>query len=390
MTISSILIDFTLLLLILYGILLLIYRMLWQKLRPVDIHKAAIVTSQTQQIRFSVIIPARNEQDNIGNCLLSILKGHYPKELYEIIVVDDFSEDNTLAVLQGLQQQYPGQIKVIELATLMDKRPINSYKKKALELAIGQSSGDWIVTTDADCIAPVDWLSYYDLYIRQTDKRFVAAPVRFKDTGSFVSKFQCLDFLSLQGVTGAAVGGGVMSMCNGANLGYEKAFFYEVGGFLGINQLASGDDMLLMAKMQARQPGSIGYLFAPEAIVTTLPMADWAAFINQRIRWASKAGTYKDWKIKAVLLLVYLLNLSLLVLFFWGIFQPPLLLTWVILLLIKFIVEFYFMWQVAGFFNERRLLGWFLVMQPLHLVYTVVAGWLGLFGKYQWKGRTVK
>lgn len=389
MTISSILIDFTLLLLILYGILLLIYRLLWQKLRPLDIRKAATVTSRTQQIRFSVIIPARNEQNNIGNCLLSILKGNYPKGLYEIIVVDDFSEDNTLAVLQALQQQYPGQIKVIELATLMDKRPINSYKKKALELAIGQSSGDWIVTTDADCMAPVDWLSCYDLYIAQTGKRFVAAPVRFKDTGSFVSKFQCLDFLSLQGVTGAAVGGGVMSMCNGANLGYEKAFFYEVGGFSGIDKLASGDDMLLMAKMQARLPGSIGYLFAQEAIVITLPMADWGAFINQRIRWASKAGTYKDWKIKAVLLLVYLLNLSLLVLFFWGIFQPPLLLTWVILLLVKFIVEFYFMWLVAGFFNERRLLGWFLVMQPLHLVYTVVAGWLGLFGKYQWKGRTV-
>ncbi|QEC72883.1 glycosyltransferase [Arachidicoccus ginsenosidivorans] len=280
MTISSILIDFTLLLLILYGILLLIYRLLWQKLRPLDIRKAATVTSRTQQIRFSVIIPARNEQDNIGNCLLSILKGNYPNELYEIIVVDDFSEDNTLSVLQTLQLQYPGQIKVIELATLMDKRPINSYKKKALELAIGQSSGDWIVTTDADCMAPVDWLSCYDLYIAQTGKRFVAAPVRFKDTGSFVSKFQCLDFLSLQGVTGAAVGGGVMSMCNGANLGYEKAFFYEVGGFSGIDKLASGDDMLLMAKMQARLPGSIGYLFAQEAIVITLPMADWGLLLT--------------------------------------------------------------------------------------------------------------
>lgn len=179
-------------------------------------------------------------------------------------------------------------------------------------------------------------------------------------------------------------------MCNGANLAYEKAFFYEVEGFSGIDRLASGDDMFLMGKMQAKQPGSTGYLFAREAVVTTLPMADWASFLHQRIRWASKAGSYKDWKIKAVLLLVYLLNLSLVVLFIWGIFQPALLLSWLVLLLFKFFAELFFLWPVAGFFNERNLLAWFLVMQPVHLLYTVVAGWLGLFGKYQWKGRQVR
>ena len=375
-------------LLILYSFLILLYRRLWKQLRPLQLSKRAIHSAD--RLRFSIIIPARNEADNIMNCLVSILEGDYPREFYDITVVDDFSTDATGEILHRLQQQYPGQVKVIELAKILDHRPINSYKKKALELAIAAASGDWILTTDADCQVPPGWLSYFEGYICQSEKRFVAAPVRFTDIGSFISKFQCLDFLSLQGITGAAVGSGLMSMCNGANLCYEKAFFEAVGGFSGIDQLASGDDMFLMQKMQRYQPGSAGYLFAREAIVSTLPMADWRSFLNQRIRWASKGGTYQDWKIKAVLLIVYLLNLGLVSLMVAGLFYPELLLWWLGFTLVKFLTEYLFMLPVARFFNQRYLLKWFLIMQPVHAVYTVAAGWLGLFGKYKWKGRQVK
>jgi cellulose synthase/poly-beta-1,6-N-acetylglucosamine synthase-like glycosyltransferase len=397
MSFSTLLVDTTLCILIIYGLLILVYRRLWQRLVPVSLKAGAASNSmpenrvgEAHSVIFSVIIPARNEQENIQKCIESILQGSYPKDLYEIIVVDDFSTDRTAAILQSLKARFPAQVKIIELAKLLDSRPINSYKKKALALAIEASFGEWVLTTDADCILPPDWLAYYNSYIGQTGKRFVAAPVRFIDTRSFVGRFQCLDFLSLQGVTGAAVAGGLMSMCNGANLGYEKRFFQEVNGFEGVDNLASGDDMFLMQKMQDRQPGSAGYLFAQGAIVDTLPMPDWRSFINQRIRWASKAGTYRDYKIKLVLLIVYLLNLSLVILFFTGLLHPVILLKWLILVGIKYLIEFFFMWKVSAFFNQRNLMGWFLVMQPLHLVYTVVAGWLGLFGKYQWKGRQVK
>lgn len=393
MSFSTLLVDITLCILIIYGLLIMVYRTFWNRLEPVKLKQEPDAHPQAGSrdgIRFSVIIPARNEQENIQNCIESILHGSYAKDLYEIIVVDDFSTDGTGAILQRLRSQHPALIKIIALAQVLDSRPINSYKKKALALAIEKAQGEWILTTDADCILPDQWLAYYNSYIRQTGKRFVAAPVRFMDTGSFVSKFQCLDFLSLQGVTAAAVGAGLMSMCNGANLGYEKAFYKEVGGFEGVDKLASGDDMFLMQKMQDLQPGSAGYLFTTAAIVDTLPMPDWRSFINQRIRWASKAGTYKDYQIKLVLVIVYLLNLSLVVLFFTGLFHPVILVKWLILILIKYLIEFLFMWRVTAFFNQRNLMGWFLVMQPLHLLYTVVAGWLGMFGKYQWKGRQVK
>src|SRR5207244_3009584 len=98
-------------------------------------------------------------------------------------------------------------------------------KKKAIELAINESKGEWIVTTDADCIVPIDWLINLASFIQVNDSVFVAAPVKVMDTGTFVSRFQCLDFMSLQGVTAASVSAGFHTMCNGANLAYQKKVF---------------------------------------------------------------------------------------------------------------------------------------------------------------------
>lgn len=106
--------------------------------------------------------------------------------------------------------------------------------------------------------------------------------------------FQYIDFVSLQGITAASVSAGFHAMCNGANLAYRKDVFYRVNGFKGIDNIASGDDMLLMNKIKHEFPNAIGFLFSKDAIVSTSPMPDWKAFFNQRIRWASKADKYKD------------------------------------------------------------------------------------------------
>lgn len=333
---------------------------------------------------FSIVIPARDEEANIGNCLASILANHYPNHLYEIIVINDHSTDQTAAIVEKMQETHP-QIKLIHLADHV-AAGLNAYKKKAIELAISQTKGDWIITTDADCVVSTNWLSLMDAYIQKTGVVFVAAPVKFTHQGSFVSLFQVLDFLSLQGITAAAVGAGAHSMCNGANLAYEKKAFYAVGQFAGIDQIASGDDMLLMQKIKQSFPGKLGFLFHQEAIVSTLPMPNWKAFINQRIRWASKGTHYQDKSIFWVLLLVYLLNLSLLLLFIIGIIQSQLT-ALLYLLLFKTGVELFFLYPVSRFFGQTASLLHFPIMQPVHICYTVIAGWLGKFGNYQWKGR---
>lgn len=365
----------------LYGGLILVYRYWFNDLKPFQLSMDLKPT-----IFFSIIIPARNELANIEKCIQSILSQAYP--LYEVIVVDDHSTDGTPLLVSQLAQQYP-QIQLIHLKDHLDDQSTNSYKKKAIEIAVEKSRGSWIVTTDADCLVPPNWLQYFNAMILAKEPVFIAAPVMFTLNGTFIGQFQVLDFLSLQGITAAAVSAGSHSMCNGANLAYSKKAFEDVGKFKGIDQLASGDDMFLMHKMKKQFPNRLAYLFTNEMIVTTAPMPNWYSFIQQRIRWASKADSYKDKKIFGVLLLVYLFNLILLLGLMGGIFSLELLLftSWVIA--IKTLIELYFLVPVAQFFKLEKSLLLFPMMQPFHIVYTVVAGWLGKFGKYQWKNRTV-
>ena len=338
--------------------------------------------------KFTIIIPARNEEDNIEKCILSILENDYPKELYEIIVADDFSADSTADIVKKLHLAYPN-VRLMQLADHVSTK-LNSYKKKAIEISIGKAANEWIITTDADCTVPKQWLSLYNAYIQQSNAVFVAAPVMFTNSGSFISIFQCLDFISLQGITAASVSAGFHSMCNGANLAYSKAAFTTVNGFKGVDDIASGDDMLLMHKISKQFPGKIGYLFSQAAIVSTPPMPNWKSFINQRIRWASKATSYQDKRIFWVLLLVYLFNVYLFLLPFAAIFYPPFFIYWFMLLAGKTVCEMGFMKPVAKFFSRSKMLWWFPVMQPFHIIYTVASGWLGKFGKYVWKERVVK
>jgi cellulose synthase/poly-beta-1,6-N-acetylglucosamine synthase-like glycosyltransferase len=246
------------------------------------------------------------------------------------------------------------------------------------------------MTTDADCTVPPQWVSLYASFIQKTSALFVAAPVKFKNNGTFVSVFQCLDFMTLQGITAASVNNSFHSMCNGANLAYNKKAFFSVGGFFGIDNIASGDDMLLMHKIYKRYPGKVKYLFSKDVITETAPMPDWKSFFNQRIRWASKADKYDDKRIVFVLVSVYLFNFSFVVLPFMAFWYTQVWLGWLLLLAGKTLVELRFITPVSKFFDEQKLLWWFLVMQPVHILYTITAGWLGKFGTYKWKGRTVK
>ena len=178
----------------------------------------------------------------------------------------------------------------------------------------------------------------------------------------------------------------------------------DVNGFEGIDGIASGDDMLLMHKIFTRYPDNIAYLKSTNAIVQTKPVKSVGQFLNQRIRWASKADKYDDKRIFAVLFLVYVVNVLLLVLPFAGIFiRSPFHISlypftmvftvselWIFLLIIKTIAELIFLMPVSKFFGQRKLLWLFPLMQPFHIVYTVIAGWLGKFGSYSWKERKVK
>lgn len=368
---------------ILYAGLLLAYRYWYHKLKYFD-GGVASTNSENQYTRFSIIIPARNEAANIKACLDSILAQNYPSAFFEIIVIDDFSEDETAAIVKAMHTKNES-IHLLSLSSFFKQDEISAFKKKAIEQAVLHAKGDWIITTDADCVVPSQWLSLYHQFIVQQQPVFVAAPVMFIKESGVLNTFQLLDFLALQGITAAAVGAGQHSMSNGANLAFEKSAFIAVGGYQGVDEIASGDDMFLMHKMKKTLSNRIGYLFHPDAIVLTKAMPNWKNLIMQRIRWSSKARFYDDNSIFWVLLLVYLYNFSFLILLLTGHFE-----TLFISLAFKTFFELYFLDAVARFYQLIPTLKSFVFFQPLHIFYTIIAGLFGQVKTYTWKGRRVK
>jgi len=362
------------LLFIVYSILIIYYWQAWLSVPDYTLPKEA-------NTNISVIIPARNEEKNISN-LLEALDGQlYSKKLFEVIVVDDHSTDNTASIVRRFIS-----VKLIPLR----ENDLNSYKKKAIDAGIDSATKELIVTTDADCIPSKKWLQTVAAFYEEKQAALIVAPVVFENNNSVLEIFQSLDFLVLQGVTAASVHKNVHSMCNGANLAYEKKIFHEVDGFTGIDNIASGDDMLLMHKIWKKYPGRIKYLKSKNAIVATQPMKTWKEFFNQRIRWASKANKYDDKGVFLVLLLVYLFNLSFLILLIAAFWSPVYWLWLVGLWIAKTIIEFPFVNSVAFFFGKQSLMKYFFFFQPLHIFYTIIAGLFGQFGKYEWKGRRVR
>ena len=379
------------LLLFLYCWLILFYRQSWLKIK--DFTSASNIEA-LNPVFISVIIAARNEEKNIGSCLFSIIKQTYPENSFEIIVVNDHSSDGTVSVVNSFKKS---NIKIINLEDFTGATILNSYKKAAIELAIGMAKGTLIVTTDADCVVTRKWLETIAAFYSEYGPIFIAAPVVYSNPLTSDSTFlrllkifQSLDFLSLQGITAASVSTRFHNMCNGANLAYTKRVFEKVNGFEGINGLASGDDMLLMHKIQRVYPDKVGFIKSTNVIVETQPVNSFKEFMNQRIRWASKADKYTDPKITLVLLLVYFFNLWILICGACSFFSLRYFYVFILLLIVKTTAELYFLFPVATFFGRRKLLWWFFPAQPFHIFYIVVAGWLGKFGSYKWKERNVK
>lgn len=383
-----------LLIMVAYGMLISYYQRGWEQLPDFSPEKQKLST------QVSVIIALRNEEKNIEGLLQSLNGQDYPHHLFEVILVDDHSTDNTWARIQESffsdhstgnagtppQQMQAGGVTVSPIKM----EGSTTGKKQAIETGIRAARGALIVTTDADCRFPSPWLRTLVAFYEEKNAKFIAAPVNMKHTKGLLSLFQSLDFITLQGITAASVHRRFHSMCNGANLAYERSAFFEVNGFAGIDAIPTGDDMLLMHKIYTRYPDQVFYLKSNNAIVETEPAASWSAFFHQRIRWASKADKYQDKRITSVLVLVYVLNLCFLALGIASFWKNTWLFFFGVFLLAKILIEFPFVQSVARFFGQQRLMWYFPLLQPLHILYTIIAGWLGRFGSYKWKGRRIE
>jgi len=372
----------TIILAISYISIFLFYLLGWMSL-PVY-----IPSESKPHTKVSIIIPARNEEQNIFSLLNDLLQQTYPPSLFEIIVVDDFSEDRTFEIVESIVDP---RIKFLRLKDFIkeDER-IFSYKKKAIEIAISNSNGELMITTDADCRVKSNWLATMVNFYEEKRCQMIVATVLMEGERKFFDKFQELDFVGMMGITAATLHLNFPTMCNGANLAFQRKAFEEVNGYEGVSEKSSGDDMLLMHKIAEKWNGGAKFLKSREAVVYSSTQKSIRSFFSQRMRWTSKSQSYSDWKIKANLLLVYLFNLLILASLFLSIFYSQLWLVFFFQLSIKIILDFAFLSQVTGFFNRQKLLWLFLLIEALHIFYIVVVGFAGNFFQTSWKGRKVQ
>ncbi|MEP0265076.1 glycosyltransferase [Dokdonia sp.] len=346
-------------------------------------------TKVTHKNEFSIIIPFRNEEAHLPVLLESLRHCSYPTTLYEVLLINDSSQDDSVTVITSFIKKHQLQnIKIIDSIRIS-----TSPKKDAIQTAIGLAKHAWIVTTDADCSVPTLWLTTLDVFIQTNDTKFIAGPVTLpQHASSFLNAFEHIDTLSLMGATIGSYGIRHPFLCNGAHLVYDKTTFTELGGFDGNAHIASGDDHFILEKFNAAYPDQVHYLKSQEAIITTTLHKDWGSFIRQRKRWASKATGYTDVFTKGIGLLVLLTNLAMMVgvVFAFAKADSETFPLYIIILLIKVLVDGVLIAQSAQFFNKLKLLVWYpicAICYPFISTYIAIAS---LKGGFIWKGRYFK
>ena len=335
--------------------------------------------------RFSVIIPFRNEANNLSPLFYSLKNLNYPAELFEIILVNDASEDAS----EELCNKFMEENLKLELTLLQNNRTSGSPKKDAITTAIKKAKYEYIITTDADCTVPEAWLQEFNSAIVEWNAKMIAGPVKISPSKGFLASFQEIDVFSLQGATIGGFGVDLPFMSNGANFCYEKKAFEEVNGFKGNEKIASGDDIFLLEKFR-KEGLKTAFLKSKSAIVTTQAQPNWSSLIAQRIRWAAKTSAYNNFFGKFVGLIVLAMNL-ILVLTMVGVLlekiSPALLL---FPFLLKFNIDFILIYNCARFFEREKVLKnyfWCSLIYPFLNSYIAV---LSLFSGYSWKGRRFK
>jgi cellulose synthase/poly-beta-1,6-N-acetylglucosamine synthase-like glycosyltransferase len=333
----------------------------------------------------SIIIPFRNEKENIIANLKSIESQLYPVDKFEVIYVDDSSEDNSVELLkQNIRKNN------IRLLSVPENFSINAHKKRAMRYGIENAKGMIIVTTDADCTHNNEWLkSLMQCFDSVTG--FVSGPVEFEIDNGLFSEFQKLEFAGLVLCGAGLIGAGHPTICNAANIAYRKKVFEEVGGFKDQMNLSSGDDELLMQKIFKDSDFKVNFCINKNAIVKTSANKTISTFYQQRKRWASKGLFYNDKSLVLKLILIYSFYVGLISQLFLGLFYHPIFfITFFIAVLFKIIFEFRILYKGKQILFDDLRLKYFYVAEVFQIPYIIYAGIVGAFGNYLWKSRKVK
>ncbi len=371
-------IYFSIIIMVIYIVLIISFIVGFDKVKTLN--KKAIEPKN----EFSVIVPFRNEKDNLTELLNSLLSINYPVNLFEILFVNDASEDNSCEIVKHFQLQH-SQLNITLLNSL---RKTNSPKKDAINTAVEIAQFEWIVSTDADCEVPPNWLHFFNQFIENEHPFFISGPIKFKEEKSILFHLQNLNLLSLIGSTIGGFGIKKPFLCNGANLCYNKQMFQELKGFEGNSELASGDDIFLLEKMVKNYPNKTFFLKSTDAIVKTKSEISWNSFFNQQIRWASKSSSYKNRFSIFVGLTILATNLMILTIGISLFFEPNNWKFFISIFLQKMLFDVLLIEKTASFLNSKKSLIYFPIMSFIYPLFILMISSSSFFKKFEWKGRT--
>lgn len=322
-------------------------------------------------IKVSVLIAARNEENNIEKLLESLHKQSFPKELFEIIVVDDHSTDNTKNNINN----FINKNKELDIK-LLDAENIG--KKLAISQALHKAKNELIIVTDADCDLNSLWIESIVGFYQDKKCKMILAPVLLSPADSFFEKMQVLEHLSLIGSTAGSAAIGFPVMCNGANMAYERKAALEVEKYRKDFNIPSGDDMFLLEQFVKNYGHkNIKFLLSKSAIVKTKTCKTIKDFLRQRRRWVSKTKSYTSWKVLLTAFIVLFFNLSIISMLVSALFIPALWSIYFLLTLLKFFIDYPLLKNIAVFMNQKKLLKWTFPLEfiyPFYAVFTALSG----------------
>ena len=329
--------------------------------------------NKKNELKVSVLIAARNEENNIERLLKSLYNQTFVKDLFEVIIIDDHSKDNTLLIVENfIKENNDINIKIFSA----DKEG----KKFAISQALHLAHNELVIVTDADCVLKTTWIESIVNFYNEKKCKMILAPVLLSPAETFFEKIQVLEHLSLIGSTAGSANIGFPVMCNGANMAYEREAALEVEKFRKDFNIPSGDDMFLMeqfVKNYGHQ--SVKFLLSKSAIVETKTCKTVSEFFRQRRRWVSKTKAYTNWKILTTAFIVLFFNLSIVSLFVSAFFIPALWSLYFLITLLKFFIDFPLLKNITSFMNQSSLLKWTLPLEfiyPFYVVFTAISGML--------------
>ncbi len=329
---------------------------------------------------FSIIIPVRNETENMSRILKCLKDQNYPEGLYEVIVVDDFSDDNTVEKVKQLSDSLGLSIHLI---WLQDES--KQGKKYALTEGVKVSRYENILITDADCWMGSNWLkSYNDAF--EIDLNMVVGPVAIEGKNLF-GRLQQIEFSGLVGFGAVTILKENPSICSGANLGFKKWAFEEVRGYENNLFIPSGDDEFLLFNIMKKFPFSTYFLKVQDAIVYTSAHMTLSSFINQRIRWASKWKYNKNWKVRLSAVLFFFDYLFFYMTIIGGLSGLINFKFVLVILLLRCLSAFIFVFPVNRFLRGRSGVLSLIIFQIIYPLHVLFVGINSIFGSYTWKGR---